>query len=215
MQTQCVITIARQYGSGGREVGRKLAEKFGIPFYDRELIARAARESGISEEVFAQSDEKASSSLLYSLMMANVTFGNGVPMVNNLPMSDRLFILQANLIRKFADEGPCVIVGRCADDVLSGEKNVLNVYVYADKLSRMDRIVCSYGEKEGDAAVSLVRHDKQRAEYYNFYTGKSWGSAENFHLCVSTSALGLDGAVELIARAAELRTGRNDEVTPQ
>lgn len=206
-----VITIARQYGSGGREIGRKLAKKFGVPFYDKELIALAAKKSGISEKVFEEADEKAASSLLYSLLMGNYSFTNGVPMVNNMPVNDKLFMLQAKIIRDAAKASPCVIVGRCADNILSNKKDVLNVFIYADKLSRMDRIVTQYGVDQNEAAECLIKQDKQRANYYNFYTGKKWGDIENCNLAVNSSTFGINGAVELIAQSITFKETNNAE----
>ena len=113
-----VITIARQFGSGGHEVGEKVAKKLGLPFFDKELIAMAAKKSGLSEEVFADADEKATSSLLYSMVMGSYAFGARVPSINEMPINDKLFIIQSDIIKKAAAEGPCVIIGRCADYIL-------------------------------------------------------------------------------------------------
>ena len=141
MSTKTIITIARQYGSGGREIGEKVASKLGIPFYDRELITLAAKQSGMSPEIFEKADEKATNSLLYSLMMGNYTFGSQVTPMNNLPINDKLFLAQSDIIRDIAEKGPCVIVGRCADYVLRENKNCLHVFIYADHFARMDRII--------------------------------------------------------------------------
>ena len=124
-----VITISRQYGSGGREVGQKLAEHYGIPFYDNELITRAAKESGFAEETFARAEDKATNSLLYSLAMGINVYGNQDFGFSGLSLDDRIFLAQSDVIRKVADDGPCVIVGRCADYVLKERKNILNVFV--------------------------------------------------------------------------------------
>lgn len=199
-----IITIARQYGSGGHEIGKELAEKFDIPFYDKELIALAAQKSGMSKEILQQADEKATSSLLYSLVMGNYSFTGGVPLVNNKPVNDKLFSLQADIIREAAEKGPCVIVGRCADDVLSGRENVLNIFIYADKFSRLDTIIERYGVDKNEAAKRLVKQDKQRENYYNFYTDKKWGETENYHMAVNSSVFGVSGSVELIAKAIGL-----------
>ena len=128
-----VITIARQYGSGGHEVGEKVAKKLGLPFYDKALIAMATKKSGISEEVFVDADEKAASSLLYSMVMGSYAFGARVPSINEMPINDKLFIIQSDIIKKAAAEGPCVIIGRCADYILREHENCLNVFVHADK----------------------------------------------------------------------------------
>lgn len=199
-----VITIARQYGSGGRQIGKKLAEKFGIPFYDKELIALSAQKSGMSKEILQQADEKATSSLLYSLVTGNYSFSGGVPFVNNKPVNDKLFEIQADIIREAADKGPCVIVGRCADDILSGRDNVMSIFIYADKLFRLDTITKHYGVEKSEAAKRLVKQDKQRENYYNFYTDKKWGETKNYHISVNSSAFGIGGTVELISKAISL-----------
>ena len=200
-----VITIDRQYGSGGHEIGERLAKKFGIPFYDRELIALAAKESGSSEEVLERADERAANSLLYSLIMGNYSFLNGVPVTNGLPVNDKLFMLQSRIIRNMARSGPCIILGRCADYILEKEKHVLNVFIYANQEAREKRAVAEYGISSDNAAAKLSKEDKQRSEYYNFYTNQKWGDRRNYHLSVDSSVFGIEGSVELIAAAAEAR----------
>ncbi len=201
-EIKSVITVARQYGSGGRKIGQKLADKFGIPFYDRELIALAAKKSGISVEIYEKADEKAGGNLLYSLMMANYSFLHGVPMINDMPLNDKLFLLQAQIIREAAKKGPCVIVGRCADDVLKNEKNIFSIFICADKTARMERSVQEYGIDPKRAAANLANMDNQRAGYYNYFADRKWGYAENYQICVNSSAYGIDGTAELIADAA-------------
>lgn len=200
-----VITIARQYGSGGREIGRRLAQRFSIPFYDRELIAAAAKQSGWSREILEQADEKVGSSLLYAMIMGNYPYLDGAMATGRLPVNDRLFQLQAKLIREAADAGPCVIVGRCADDILRGRKNVFSVFLYADLTFRKERAVKEYGVPPENAAGWVAKQDKQRAGYYHFYTDEKWGEAGNYRLCIDSSCFGISGAEELIARAVLLR----------
>ncbi|MVB10633.1 Cytidylate kinase [Caprobacter fermentans] len=207
-----VITIARQYGSGGREIGQKLAQRFSVPFYDRELIATAAKRSGWSREILEQADEKAGSNLLYAMIM-----GNNYPYAENaiasgrLPINDRLFQLQAKLIREAAEAGPCVIVGRCADDILRGKKNVFSVFLRADLTFRKERAVTEYGVQPESAAGWVAKQDKQRSGYYHFYTDEKWGDAENYHLCVDTSSIGISGTEQLIARAVELHENQTGQ----
>ncbi|XOQ44807.1 MAG: Cytidylate kinase [Clostridium sp.] len=203
-----VITIARQYGSGGHEIGQRLAKRFSIPFYDRELIAEAAKRSGWSREILEQVDEKAGSSLLYAMMMGNYPFMDSPVTANQLPINDRLFQLQAKLIREAADAGPCVIVGRCADDILHGRNNVFSVFLYADFTLRQKRAVEEYGVRPEDAANQVARQDKQRASYYHFYTDKKWGETQNYHLCINTSFSGIRGTEELIAQAITLHENK-------
>lgn len=196
-----VITIARQYGSGGREIGQRLAKRFSIPFYDRELIAEAAKRSGWSREILEQADEKAGSNLLYAMIMGNYPAVDGAMMANRLPINDRLFQLQANLIREAAEKGPCVIVGRCADDILRGKKNVFHVFLHAELAFRKRRAEKEYGVRPENVAGWISKQDKQRANYYNFYTDRKWGETENYHLCVDSSYFGISGSEDLIAQA--------------
>lgn len=200
---QTVFTIGRQYGSAGREIGKRLAQSLDLPFYDKALIALAARDSGISQKILENADEKASSSLIYSLLMGSYTFGSRTETSEHLPINDQLFLLQADMIKNVAAKGSCVIVGRCADDVLRDDPRLFSVFIHADQLSRMDRIVREYGIEPAKAAEFLVKKDKQRANYYNFYTNKHWGDLENYHLTLDASSVGLDGAVELIRSAAK------------
>ncbi|QAT50190.1 cytidylate kinase-like family protein [Caproiciproducens sp. NJN-50] len=207
-----VITIARQYGSGGREIGRRLAKRFSIPFYDRELIAAAAKRSGLSREILEQADEKVGSSLLYAMIMGNYPYvDSGAMAAGRLPVNDRLFQLQAKLIREAAGNGPCVIVGRCADDILRGRENVFSVFLYADLTFRKERAVKEYGVQPESAAGWVAKQDKQRAGYYHFYTDEKWGETGNYHLCVDSSCFGISGAEELIARAVLLRENRTGQ----
>ena len=203
MGNTTIITISRQYGSGGREIGKKLAEKRNIPFYDKELIAMAAKQSGFSEEAFEKADERATNSLLYSLMMGSYSFGGRVTTFNEMPINDKLYLIQSDIITKAAQEGPCVIVGRCANYILRDFKNTFNVFIYADKLSRMDRAVKCYGIQADKAADFLTKKDKQRANYYNFYTNRRWNDPENYHLMLNSSHFGIEESVELILEALE------------
>ena len=202
MSSRTVITIARQYGSGGREIGEMLAQKLGVPYYDKELIALAAKKSGLSEEVFRQADERATSSLLYSLVMGTYGFGGGVVGMNDMPINDKLFLIQADIIRKAAEKGACVIVGRCADYVLRERKDCLKVFIHADRDSRLRRAVEKYGIDPAKVSDFLTKKDKQRANYYNFYTNKKWDSMQNYDLTIDSSVFTSEQAVELIIKAA-------------
>ncbi|HIT19283.1 MAG TPA: cytidylate kinase-like family protein [Candidatus Fimivivens faecavium] len=202
MENRMIITIGRQYGSGGREIGRRLAEKLGIPFYDKELIELAAKESGMAQEVFEQVDEKAGSSLLYALSTGSMAGGHFAPL-NNLTFNDRLFLLQNQIIRDIAEKGPAVIVGRCANYILRERGGVVNVFVHAGLQERIARAVSEYGHPEKDAAGIVQKIDKSRANYYDHYTGEKWGVAKQYHLTLD-SGVGLDNCVELIERYAEM-----------
>ena len=202
MSSRTVITIARQYGSGGREIGEMLAKKLNVPYYDKELIALAAKKSGLSEEVFRQADERATSSLLYSLVMGTYGYGGGVAGMNDMPINDKLFLIQADIIRKAAEEGACVIVGRCADYILRERKDCLRVFIHADRDSRLRRAVEKYGIDPTKVSDFLTKKDKQRANYYNFYTNKKWDALQNYDLTIDSSVFTPEQAVELIIQAA-------------
>lgn len=198
-----VITIARQYGSGGHEVGEKVSQALNIPCYDKALIALAAKQSGLSEDVFKTVDEKAGSSLLYSMVMGNFGgFGNHVPGVNEMPINDKLFIIQSDIIKKAAAEGPCVVIGRCGDYILREHPNCLHVFIHADKAARIKRIVEKDLCEEKKAPDFITKQDKQRANYYNFYSNNRWDDLNNYDLTVSTSRFSVEQAVELILDAA-------------
>lgn len=200
-----IFAISRQYGSAGHEIGQKLAQELDIPFYDKELIAIAAKESGVSEKLFESADEKASSSLIYSLMMGSYTFGTRDDLNGDMPINDKLFLIQSEIMDKAAQQGPCVIVGRCADYVLRKYSRLFSVFIHADRFSRMDRVVKQYGIEPEIAAEYLVKKDKQRANYYNFYTNQKWDDFDNYDLTVDSSSIGIEHAVKLIETAAEMK----------
>lgn len=198
MDQKFIITIARQFGSGGREIGEALSKKLGIPFYDKELISLAAKESGMDAEVFKNVDERATNSLLYSLSMGIYSFGNNFSSMGDLPVNDRLYILQHKIIKKLAEEGPCVIVGRCADYVLKDRDDCINLFIHANMDYRKKRAVSIHGVDKNRAEQTVNKTDKIRANYYSFYSGQKWGLAQNYDLCIDSSALTTDQAVELI-----------------
>lgn len=193
-----VITISRQYGSGGREIGSKLAQKLGIPFYDNELITRAAKESGFAEAVFENAEKKATNSLLYSIAMGMSSYGSQDMGFSNLSLDDRIYIAQSNVIRKVAEEGPCVIIGRCADYVLKDMDNVVHLFIHANMPFRIERAVNIDGVDRTRAEEIIIKNDKRRANYYNYHSGEKWGVATNYHLSIDSSYLGIDHAVNSI-----------------
>ena len=198
-----IITISRQYSSVGREIGQKLAEAWGIPFYDNELITRAAEESGYAVEAFQSAESRATSSLLYSIARGVVTSGNIHTTFNNLTLDDRLYMAQADIIRKLADEGPCVIVGRCADYILGKRKDVVHIFVMADMEFRKERAMRIDGMPEAKIEENILKMDKRRNNYYNFHTGEKWGKAENYSLCINSGRVGIDNAVQVIKAYCE------------
>ena len=205
MKINAVITIARQFGSGGREIGERLAEKLEIPFYDKSLIHLAAEESGINEDLFDYADEKKIHGFWTAAAGNTAIYGNRISLFNEMPMNDKLFLIQSNIIRKLAENGPCVIVGRCADYILSGRHNLVTVFIHANERERLHRVVHSYKTAEKDAADVLVKTDKKRAAYYNYYSGGKWGRADNYDLSINSSSIGINGGVDLIIDFACLK----------
>lgn len=200
-----VITVARQYGSGGRFVAKKLAERLGIPYYDKELLTLAAKESGICEEMFEDHDEKPTRSLLFSLVTGMQMRGDAGSVYMDMPLNHKIFLAQFDTIRNVAAKGPCVIVGRCGDYVLRDEKKVVSVFIKADMEERKARAVKYYNVDSAKAEEVIRKADKQRASYYNYYATATWGAVENYDLCVDTGTVGVDGAVETIIHFVELQ----------
>ena len=198
MSCKKIITITRQYGSGGHDIGKLLAQKLDIPFYDKELISLAAKESGVSPEVFAQADEKRSNSLLYSLSTGLYTYGNGYSTMGDLPMNDRLYILQHKIIKEKAEKETFVVVGRCADYILKEYDNVVKVFVYADIDARTRRAVERQDIEPSRARQAVAKADKNRANYYSFYSGQKWGAPENYDLCINSMRLSAEQAADIV-----------------
>lgn len=194
MSTNTVFTIGRQYGSGGTEVGRKVAKELNIPFYDKELIAISARDSGLSESLFTNADEKATSSIFYSLVMGNYPMASGALGVTEMPLNDQLFLIQSKTIKRLASDGPCVIVGRCADYILRDMDNVLNVFIHADLQYRVERAISMYEAPENKAEDICIKTDKQRANFYNYYSDRKWGRCRTYDLSIDSSKLGIEGS---------------------
>lgn len=195
-----IITISRQYGSGGRFVAKKLAERLGVPYYDNELITLAARESGYSEAIFEKAEQLSTHSFLYSLSMFGSAEG-----IYGLPLSDKVYIAQSEIIKKVANSGPCVIVGRCSDYVLKEYDNLINFFIYSDVKHKIERAVKYYNINPEKAASELKNKDKKRAAYYNYYTSQRWGEAENYHLSLNCDAVGIDAAVDVLEQFIKAR----------
>ena len=199
MAEKYVLTFARQFGSGGHEVAKTTAEILGIPFYDKELIAIAAKESGLSEHLFDGLDEKPTNSFLYSLVMGVQSGASTYCRYGDVTGSDNIFRIQAQVIRQIADKGPCVIVGRCADYILREYENLVSVFVHADMEQRTARIMKRYNLKEKNAEDYINKTDKRRNSFYNFYTNRIWESVENYNLAIDTAQVGIKNAAEIIA----------------
>ena len=200
MTDKIQITIARQYGSGGRMVGEKLAELLGFRYVDRELVTLAAQKSGYDPDILSRADEKSAGSLLYTLAMGSNMYGVHGGAQLEMPLNDKLFIVQSEIIKSEADKESCVFVGRCADYVLAEYPGRISVFLYASKDARIKRVAQEHGLSEKEASETINKTDKRRAGYYNFYTGGRWGDFENYHLMLDTSVLGTDKTAELIAQ---------------
>ena len=205
MNYKYVITIGRQFGSVGRAVGEKLSKKLGIPFYDKELISIAAKESGMSPEIFNDVDETATNSLLYSLSTGMYSFGSGMLAMGDLPVIDKLYLLQHKIIKELATKGPCVIVGRCADYILKDNPHCVNVFIHADIEYRKQRAVVVHNIEERRAETIINKTDKTRANYYSFYSGQKWGQPQNYDLCIDSSKLSDDQIVNLICAYIDIK----------
>ena len=200
-----IITIGRQFGSGGREIGEKLAEHFGIKCYDKELLSRAAKESGFCEEMIQNHDERPTNSFLYNLVMDTYSFGYNASSFVDMPISHKVFLAQFDTIKKIADEGPCVIVGRCADYALADYDNVLNLFIHGNEECKIKRLKERFDDINTDdkAREMMNKKDKQRQSYYNYYSSKKWGRADSYDLCINSSILGIDGTVKFIIQYIE------------
>lgn len=205
MDERFVITIGREYGSGGRQIGIRLADELGIKCYDKELLAIAAKESGISEELFKNHDERPTNSFLYSLVMDTYSLGYSTSSFIDMPLNQRVFMAQYDSIKKLADSESCVIVGRCADYALKEHPNCISVFIKADIEARVKRIMRLYEYKEDKARDLIIKTDKKRANYYNFYSNKKWADSRSYDLCLDSSSLGIDGSVKLIKEYVDMR----------
>lgn len=192
-----VITISRQVGSGGKEIGHILAEALGYEYYDRKIIELASEKSGISEELFEKA-EKHHNSFLYSLATANYAGYSASVFSQEIGNTDNLFVIQSNVIRDVAQKGNCVIVGRCANQVLLEEENVIKVYLHANRDFRIKKVMEENNLLFKDADALVKKMDKKRAAYYNFFTSGDWGNCSDFDLCIDTSVLGIEKTAEII-----------------
>lgn len=198
-----MITISREFGSGGRTIGKAIAAALGYAYYDNELVTQIAQKSGFSEKYIKESGEYAgnTSGLLFDFN----NFGTGSYTTN----SDYLYVVQRNLIQELANQGPCVIVGRCADYILRERCDCLHVFIHANMDFREERIVRLYGElEEASAKKRIQKKDKQRATYYKYYTNRKWGVAQNYHMCLDSSVLGIENCVDMITQVVRKSEGK-------
>ena len=195
-----VIVISREYASGGSEIGRRLAAKLGVPFYDRKFVDAAVKDSGLNPDFVQQEERKFISSLLFNLSTGGYHFAH------DRSMSDQIHIAECNALKNVAAQGDCVIVGRCADYILRDEAEIFSVFVHADMAARAKRCVEEYGMEERRIEQAVREKDRTRARHYEYYTDRTWGDRNNYHLSINAGRLGIDRSVELICQALDLVT---------
>ncbi len=205
-----IYTIGREFGSGGKAVGEKLAERLGIKLYDKELLQQAAKDSGFCEEIFENHDEKPTNSFLYSLVMDtySVSGYSAAPFLD-MPLNHKVFLAQFETIKKIAEAESCVIVGRCADYALADNPDCINIFIHADMDIRVRNVCKSLNITENKARDIINKTDKQRASYYNYYTSKKWGDSKSYNLSLDAGKLGIDNCVEMILKYRELYDAMN------
>ena len=209
MKGNLVITIGRQCGSGGKVIGQLIAEKLGVKCYDKELLTLAAKQSGLCEELFETHDEKPTSSFLYSLVMDTYSLGYTTSAYMDMPINHKIFLAQFDTIKKLADEASCVIVGRCADYALEDYPNVVSVFITGDDKDKLKRLQELYKVDESKAKDIMIKTDKQRSNYYNYYSNKKWSDPRSYDLCINSSKVGADGAVDVIMNFAKVKQAWN------
>ena len=204
MAKKIIVTIARQFGSGGREIGERIAKALGVPLIDKELIKDAASKSELSEEIIKSADESATNSLLYTLAMGSNMLGTTINFGYKMPINDKLFILQSEAIKNYAAEGSCVIIGRCADYVLREEPNLFRIFIYGDLDHRQARVKERHPELKESKIIDVIsKTDKRRSSYYNFYTGNKWGKYDNYDMAINSSTFGVEETAKIITAAVE------------
>ncbi len=199
-----IVTISRQYGSGGRYIGENLAKAMGVPCYDEKLIDMVAKESGFAQSFVAEKGERMTGSLLFNIA-SSLSFANNVFSTNNgVTLQDEIYFTQNRIIKELADKGPCVIVGRCADYILREREDCLNVFIYADEESKIERAEKYFNITREEAPAVLKKKDKARANHYKYYTDQEWGMASNYDLCLNSGLIGIEGCVKTIQQVLEL-----------
>lgn len=208
MEEKFVVNIGRQLGSGGREIGEKLATRLGIGFYDKELISLASQESGLCREFFEKADEKTAQNMIGGLLGMRFPFiSDGAIPTTNCLSNDALFKVQSDVIRRLATEHSCLFVGRCADYILRDNPRCVNVFISASREERIARLCRLHGISEAAAEEKMEKADKRRADYYNYYSYKTWGAAATYHLCIDSSVLGIDATVDFIEEFVRKKLG--------
>lgn len=196
--THTIITLGRQFGSGGRDVGKRLAKELGYAFYDKELIAKAAEKSGINEDVLEKSDENIKNYFLQNFTVGLYNAANTFSEMNDISINERAFLVQSDVIKEIAEKENAVIVGRCADYILRENPNCFHVFIHADIENRMERAEKEYGMKSQNLKETITKMDRRRANYYNYYTGKKWGKAMSYHVSLNSGVFGIDKCVAML-----------------
>lgn len=201
--TKKIITVSRQFGSGGRTIAKAVAKRLGLPYYSKDLVDRIAERSGFSPEFVQEIGEYASvtNSFLFNIAVAAHTIG---ATGDTMSASDKLYVCQSNMIKELAEEGPCVIVGRCADYILRDRDDVLNVFIHADNEHRAARVLAHYGENGTPINKRLADKDARRKVYYKHYTNRNWGEANNYHICLNSGLIGVEKCIDIICDIAEM-----------
>ncbi|MBO4324606.1 MAG: cytidylate kinase-like family protein [Lachnospiraceae bacterium] len=192
-----IITISRECGSGGRQIGKMLAEKLGYSYYDKELIDRVAKESGLAKDFIEEQGEHITGSLLFNIA-SNMTYAGMVFGGNMLPLQDQLFVVQSDIIKDIASKENCVIVGRCADFILRDVPDSLHVFIHGNMENKAERAVKEYGFAPEDVEKTIRKRDKARANHYKYYTDYEWGKAQNYDMTLNSSTFGIEGCVNLL-----------------
>lgn len=205
MSENLIITIGRQCGSGGRKIGQMIAQQLGIKCYDKELLTLAAKESGLCEELFEHHDEKPTSSFLYSLVMDTYSLGYSSSAYMDMPINHKIFLAQFDTIKKLAQTESCVIVGRCADYALADFPSVVTVFIDGDEADKVKYLMELHKVDEEKARDIMVKTDKKRSSYYNYYSNKRWGDSRSYDLCLNSSAIGYEACVKQIIAFAEAK----------
>lgn len=203
MKGNLVITIGRECGSAGRHIGQLLAAELGIKCYDKELLTLAAKHSGLCEELFKTHDEKPTSSFLYSLVMDTYSIGYNSAAYMDMPLNHKVFLAQFDSIKKLADEESCVIVGRCADYALAEYPNMVSVFICGNEEDKINQLAERHDVSREKAKDIMIKTDKRRSSYYNYYSSKKWGSSKSYDLCINSSSVGYEGAVAVIKEFAK------------
>lgn len=198
MKKKFIITIGREFGSGGKEIGELLSEKLGVKLYDKEMLAVTAKESGLSEEFIEAHDEKPTTSFLYSLVMDTYATNYVNNPYTEMPMNHKVFLEQFKAINKIAEEESCILIGRCADYALEEHENCLNIFIHSDLDARIERISKKYNISSNKAKELINKTDKKRASYYNYFSNKKWGEAKTYDMTLNSNELGIKRCVEFI-----------------